>query len=103
MCNCKKGKSKEIQKAIEDAMASVNIEDNLMSVPDEPDEINNDLAFFGDDDDYVILVPSTGRATLYEENGIEAHNNLQGVFPTMIDFVTLGHLYRGSSKKGGQG
>ena len=23
----------------------------------------------------------------------KAHNNLQGVFPTMIGFVTLGHLF----------
>ena len=30
----------------------------------------------------------------------KAHNNLQGVFPTMIGFVTLGHLlFRGSCKK----
>ena len=30
----------------------------------------------------------------------KAHNNLQGVFPTMIGFVTLGHLLlRGSCKK----
>ena len=34
----------------------------------------------------------------------KAHNNLQGAFPTMIGFVTLGHLlFRGSCKKGGQG
>ena len=34
----------------------------------------------------------------------KARSNLQGVFPTMIGFVTLGHLlFRGSCKKGGQG
>ena len=35
----------------------------------------------------------------------KAHNNLQGVFPTMIGFVTLGHLlFIGDhAKKGGQG
>ena len=26
----------------------------------------------------------------------KAHNNLQGVFPTMIGFVTLGHLFASS-------
>ena len=31
----------------------------------------------------------------------KAHNNLQGVFPTMIGFVNLGHLlFRESCKKG---
>ena len=30
----------------------------------------------------------------------KAHNNLQGVFPTMISFVTLGHLlFRGDHAK----
>ena len=34
----------------------------------------------------------------------KAHDNLQGVFPTMIGFFTLGHLlFRGSCKKAAKG
>ena len=40
-----------------------------------------------------------GPRSLYPANNLlltftsKAHNNLQGVFPTMIGFVTLGHLF----------
>ena len=44
------------------------------------------------------LISAVGPRSLYITNYLlqtftsKAHNNLQGIFPTMIGYVTLGHL-----------